>query len=146
MPIQRSDRGAPWGRGLLSRARPAGQVLVGAILVVSVLLLIVPLMVQWSRQEARWSVKQQKSTVAFNLADAAIDRGMWKLKSSTSCWAQAAVGTVQAGYNFDTVYTDIEGGRVPDSVFDGAVRRASNGDRRGTRRPHPTNPLRPRGV
>ncbi len=110
MPIQRSDRGAPWGRGLLSRARPAGQVLVGAILVVSVLLLIVPLMVQWSRQEARWSVKQQKSTVAFNLADAAIDRGMWKLKSSTSCWAQAAVGTVQAGYNFDTVYTDIEGG------------------------------------
>jgi hypothetical protein len=85
-------------------------VLVGAILVVSVLLLVVPLMVQWSRQEARWSVKQQKSTVAFNLADAAIDRGMWKLKSSTSCWAQAVVGTVQAGYNFDTVYTDIEGG------------------------------------
>ncbi|MBL0058828.1 MAG: hypothetical protein IPP35_06910 [Elusimicrobia bacterium] len=87
-----------------------GQLLVGAVLVLAVLMIFVPLLVQWAGQESRWTVKQQKSSVMFALADAAVDRGTWKLKSATSTYAAASVGTVLAGYNFDTVYTDIEGG------------------------------------
>lgn len=87
-----------------------GQVLVGVILLLMLLLVIVPAVVTWVQQEARISVKDQKSTSAFNLAEAGIDRGMWKLKSSTSTWAQAKVGTVISGYNFDSTYGDIPGG------------------------------------
>jgi hypothetical protein len=50
---------------------------------------------------------------------------MWKLKSSTSTWSTASVGTVIAGYNFDTVYTDIPGGtyriRFEDGTLNGAA-------------------------
>jgi hypothetical protein len=87
-----------------------GQLLVGAVLVLAVLMIFVPLLVQWAGQESRWTVKQQKSSVIFALADAAVDRGTWKLKSATSTFAAASVGTVIAGYNFDAIYTDIEGG------------------------------------
>lgn len=92
------------------RAQRAGQVLAGVVLVLVLLMILVPAMVNWVQQEAKISVKDMKSTAAFNLAEAAIDRGMWKLKSTTTTWRDAADGTVIAGYNFDTTYTDVPGG------------------------------------
>lgn len=87
-----------------------GQVLVGVILVLMALLIMVPALVQWVQQESRTSVKDRKSSTAFNLAQAAVERGMWKLKSSTSTWASAAAGVSIAGYNFDVTYRDLPGG------------------------------------
>ncbi len=87
-----------------------GQVLVGVILVMMALMIMVPALVQWVQQDARFSVKDKKSATAFNLAQAAIERGMWKLKSSTSTWAAASGGATIAGYNFDVTYKDVTGG------------------------------------
>ena len=87
-----------------------GQILVGAIMLLLVLAIIVPAMVQWAMQESRGATKNRNTTVAFNLAQAAVDRGMWMVKSTTITWAAATAGTVLTGYNFDTTYTDIPGG------------------------------------
>lgn len=86
-----------------------GQILVGVTLLVLVLMILVPLLIQWGSQESKWSVKDQQTTTTFNLVEGAVDRGMWKLKSATGTWAAAAAGTVIAGYNFDTTYADDTG-------------------------------------
>lgn len=96
-----------------------GQILAGVVLVVMVLLIIVPAMVMWVREESRSSVKDRKSTVAFNLAEAGADRAYWKLKSSTTTWANARLGVPLAGYNFDQTYTDVPGGAYRISISSG---------------------------
>jgi hypothetical protein len=62
------------------------------------------------QQETHWGVAEQQSTSAFDLADAAVQRGYWMVHSSTANCAAAVAGTVIAGYNFDTTYTDMPGG------------------------------------
>lgn len=91
------------------RHRLSGQILVGATLLILMLMILIPLMVQWSQDESKWAVKDQQTTTTFNLAEGAVDRALWKLKSSTSTWADAAAGTVIPGYNLDVVYADIIG-------------------------------------
>lgn len=82
-----------------------------ALAIIFVVLVLLPAIVIWIQQDTKMSVKDQKSALAFNLAEAGIDRGMWKLRSSTETFAVASSGTVIAGYDFDTVYSDISGGR-----------------------------------
>lgn len=96
-----------------------GQVLAGVVLIVMLLLIIVPAMVAWVQLDTRQSVKDSKTTTAFNLAEAGIDRAYWKLKSSTSTWAAARAGVVITGYNFDTNYADVTGGVYRISVTSG---------------------------
>jgi hypothetical protein len=86
-----------------------GQVLVGVTLLVLILMILLPLMVQWGSQESKHAVKEQQTTTTFNIAEGAVDRGLWKLKSATSTWASAVAGTVIPGYDLDVVYTDIIG-------------------------------------
>lgn len=102
-----------------------GQVLVGVILVLMTLLIMVPALVQWAQQESRISVKDKKSAAAFNLAQAAVERGMWKLKSSTGTWSAAALGTVIAGYNFDVKYSDLPGGTYRINFTSGTLNGAA---------------------
>jgi len=94
----------------MNQTQSRGQMLMGATVLVGILLIFVPLMVQWSRQEARWAVKEQHAVVGFNIAEAAVDRGLWKLKSTTTTWRRAVDGQVIAGYNFDVTHTDIDNG------------------------------------
>ncbi len=93
-----------------ANARERGQVLAGVIMLMLVILIMVPALVQWVQIDAKASVKNQKTTTAFNLAEAAVERGMWKLKSSTSTFAQVQNGGAGlTGYSFDTTYTDVSG-------------------------------------
>ncbi len=93
-----------------SRSGERGQVLAGVILLVMVLLIIVPALVQWVQVESKASVKSQRTTNAFNLAEAAVERGYWMVKGSTANFSQATIGTVIPGYNFDVTYKDVSGG------------------------------------
>lgn len=87
-----------------------GFVLPAVVAIVLVFLVLMPAIVRFVQQDTKAMVRDQKRTLAFNLAEAAIDRGMWKLKSSTSTFYQAKFGIAIAGYNFDTTYADIAGG------------------------------------
>lgn len=90
--------------------RARGFVLPIVIAIILVIALLLPALVTWLQQDTKQSAKVSKMTLAFNLAEAGIDRGMWKLKSSTSTFEAAYSSTVIAGYNFDTTYNDVPGG------------------------------------
>lgn len=102
--------------------RPArGQVLPGVIMIVMVLLIIIPAMVAWVQQDVKIAVKDKQTTTAFNLAEAGIDRAYWKLKSSTTTWANARAGIALAGYGFDSTYNDVTGGVYRISITSGPL-------------------------
>jgi len=87
-----------------------GQTLVFAMIIVLVLLVYLPTLVRLLRQDTKMTIKHKHSTTAFHLAEAAVDRGLWKLRESKDVWDSfAGTGTV-AGYNDDVTYSDIEGG------------------------------------
>lgn len=90
----------------------AGQVLVGAIVLLLVLLILVPAMVLYVRHESRWTAKQEKSTAAFHLAEAATERGYWKISQSTVPTTIIPL----AGYSFDASYSDVPGGSYAVSI------------------------------
>lgn len=96
-----------------------GQILVGVMVLLAVLVIVVPTMVKYIQHEARWSEKQRQNTNAFQLAEGAVDRGYQKIAESTSTWTDIQSGVVQAGYNFDTVYSDLEGGTYTISLTSG---------------------------
>jgi hypothetical protein len=98
-----------------------GQILAGVVMISAVLLIIVPAMVYWVQQDMRASVKDRKTTAAFNLAEAGVDRAYWKLKSSTSTWAAARAGVPISGYAFDQSYRDVAGGVYRVSVTSGPL-------------------------
>ncbi len=57
------------------------------------------------QNDTKWSVKHKKSTVAFQMGEQGLDRGVWKLQESDDTWNAASSGTVISGYNFDVIYT-----------------------------------------
>jgi hypothetical protein len=90
--------------------RSSGQMVVGAIAVLLIVAIFMPLVINFIRDESRWAVKQKRTTSAFHLAEAGIDRGVWKLTESEAAWNTAAAGAPIAGYNDDLEYTDVPGG------------------------------------
>lgn len=90
----------------------SGQILVGAIMLLLVLAILVPVMVMYVQNEARWTAKQQKNTTAFHLAEAATEKGYWKISQSATPTQLIPI----AGYSFDTKYSDIPGGTYAISI------------------------------
>lgn len=87
-----------------------GQILVGVIIIMLILAVIVPVMVLYTQNEAKWSVKQTQNMAAFQLAESGIDRGYRKISESTTTWAQGQAGIFPTGYTMTQVYTDLTGG------------------------------------
>lgn len=96
-----------------------GFLLVGVMLAFLFLLLIVPVMLKWVQDDTRIAVKDQKSSIAFNLAEAAVDRGYWKVKSSVATFNSLMAGNTISGYNFDATYSDISGGTYRIKISSG---------------------------
>ncbi len=88
--------------------KPGGFVLVGVLLLSIVLVIITTTLVFWVQQESHISVKHRKSSIAFNLAEAAVDQGRWKLQERSDNWTIVASG-VLPGYDFDQTYEGIGG-------------------------------------
>ncbi len=83
-----------------------GQVLIGAIVLLLIAAILVPVMVSYVQNEARWTEKQQKTSAAFHLAEAATERGYWRVSLSTNPTMDIPI----SGYNLDLAYADIPGG------------------------------------
>ena len=96
-----------------------GQLLVGAILLVAVLAIIIPVMVMYVQNEAKWSVKQGQNSNAFQLAEGALDRGYQKVIESTQSWKAVQAGQALPGMSMNTSYTDLGGGTYAVSVTSG---------------------------
>lgn len=94
---------------ILSPGRPGQMAISMVISILLFLLLMFPVMDLFVQNEGKWSVKEKKSTTAFHLAEAGVDRARWKLLESDDMWIMTGTGTI-AGYNFDQVYTAESGG------------------------------------
>lgn len=104
-----------------NRRDEKGQMLVPILAILVILGIMLPLFVIWVEREAVWTVKEQKSVTAFNLAEAGLERGLWTIKISTSNWTQIKNGTPLAGYYFDSVYDDIIGGQYRIRITSGPL-------------------------
>lgn len=100
--------------------RRRGQLLVPALLLLLVLAIIIPIMVFYVQNEARWSAKQGQNTNAFQLAEAAVERGYQKVTESTTTWAAIQAGQTLAGFNLDTPYNDLGSGSYAVSITKGS--------------------------
>ncbi|MBI4054711.1 MAG: hypothetical protein HY402_01105 [Elusimicrobia bacterium] len=100
---------SPAGTRSSAEGARKGQVVVIVILVLAVLSILVPAMVWWVSEDMRAGVKHKKSTTAFHLAEAAIDRAHWKLQETGANWDATGTG-VLSGYDFDKKYEDVGGG------------------------------------
>jgi len=94
-----------------SRPRPGQMAITMVITSLLLLLILIPMLDRYVKNEAKWSVKERKSTMAFHLAEAGLDRAYWKLKENAANWATIAGGDHIDGYNDDVVYEDITGGK-----------------------------------
>lgn len=100
--------------------RRTGQMAIVMVLVTLMFLLImIPVIEMFVKNEAKWSVKEKKSTLAFHLAEAAVDRGYWKLIENSDNWDTIAGGGTISGYANDKEYTDIEGGSYKIDISSG---------------------------
>jgi len=86
-----------------------------------VLLIAIPMMDRYVKNEAKFSVKERKSTLAFHLAEAGLDRGYWKIKENDTNWTTLATGGTITGYDNDVVYTDVRGGSYKIKMQQGAT-------------------------
>lgn len=87
-----------------------GFALVGVLILAIMLVILTAALVFWVQHESRVSVKHRKSTTAFHLAEAAVDRGRWKLQQTNTYWTVTSAGGAVAHYNFDKAFSDVEGG------------------------------------
>lgn len=90
--------------------RQNGQVLVGALLLMMLALIMIPLLVMYVQNEAKWTVKQSRSGNAYHLAESAQERAVFYLVQSTANWSSALSGTPITGFSGDVQYSDVAGG------------------------------------
>lgn len=91
----------------------------GVIVVMLILAIIIPAMVMFVQNEAKWSMKQTQNMTAFQIAEAAVDRGVRKISESTTTWENAMQGTFPADYEFNRSFTDLTGGCYAISITSG---------------------------
>jgi len=93
-------------------------VFLGILLLVTITF---PLVVQLVQTESKQSVNHQKSTVAFQLAEAAVAKGVAKLIENRSNWTNAVAGIPLTGYNNDHEFSDVAGGKYKISFSPGSA-------------------------
>lgn len=94
-----------------ARRAARGQMAIMTVLITLLFLLImIPVIELFVRNESVWTVKERKNTIAFHLAEAGIDRAYWKLIEKEDNFQDITDGATIAGYANDVEYTDIEGG------------------------------------
>jgi hypothetical protein len=87
-----------------------GQIVIGAIILLVILAIFVPALIKYTENESFWTVKEQRTTSAFQLAESAVERGFQTIILSTGVWNSIQAGGTIPGYNFDQVYADLAGG------------------------------------
>lgn len=90
--------------------KKSGFALPAVLGILLVLMILLPGLVTYIQRESKQTIRDSRRTLAFNLAEAAVERGMWKLKSSTSTFNEAKLGIIIPGFNMDTSYGDIPNG------------------------------------
>ncbi|MBI5242477.1 MAG: pilus assembly PilX N-terminal domain-containing protein [Elusimicrobia bacterium] len=96
----------------IKRRAQSGQVMIGAIIVLAVLLILTPALIFLAQHESRMAVKHKRAISAFFAAEAGVERALWLLRSSSSTFDNCLNGAIPAGYLGDAIYAD-----VPEAAY-----------------------------
>ncbi|MBK8871668.1 MAG: hypothetical protein IPN19_11710 [Elusimicrobia bacterium] len=99
----------------------AGNMLAVFLGILVLATVFLPLVIQLLQTESNQSVNYQKSTLAFQLAEAAVAKGVAKLTETRKNWTDAAAGIPITRFNNDTAFTDVAGGTYKVQFLRGAV-------------------------
>lgn len=99
-----------------------GFILPLLVTVILVFLIMVPAVLKWISTDTKHSIREERKSKALYLAEAAVERGYWKVKSSTITFGRVISGYTLEGYNFDITYYDIEGGSYRIKISSGSAR------------------------
>ncbi len=94
-----------------------GQVIIIILGIMIVFMIFIPALVYYLQQDMKWTVRQKRTTTAFHLAEAGIDRGYWKLLENSDYWTNLGQGETISGYNFDLAYEDIPSTGSPSGKY-----------------------------
>ncbi|MHB2025209.1 MAG: hypothetical protein ACYCPQ_01020 [Elusimicrobiota bacterium] len=96
----------------MKRLGEKGQALTATVVVVgAVALIFIAAIVYQATMNSTNSTKSSKSINAYELAQAAVQKGIWALNLQTSNWGLIQDGGVIPGFDGTTVHTDIPGGK-----------------------------------
>ena len=84
-----------------------GVILITVTIILVLMAIFLPTLYFLVANEGLWSTKYKKTNIAFQMAEQAIDRGLWKLKESSAYGTVLSTGGIIPGYNFDTVYQSV---------------------------------------
>lgn len=99
-----------------------GQAMMALVMVVGVVAMIfVASVVYKSTTAGKSSVQSSKSISAYELANAAVQKGIWALNLNSDNWNVVGSGGSIPGYDGSTVYTDIPGGKYKITITSGAT-------------------------
>lgn len=93
--------------------------MVGAIILLALLAIGLGALIKYIQHESIWTVKETRTTTAFQLAEAGVERGFQNIIQSTTVWNTLQTGSALSGFHFDTVYTDLSGGQYSILVTSG---------------------------
>src|SRR4051812_10401553 len=96
-----------------------GQIIIGAIVLLLILAILVPGIISYVQNESKWTVKEQRTTRAFQLAESAVERGFQQIILSTVTWSTLQAGGALTGFNYDQTYTDLSGGQYEIKMISG---------------------------
>lgn len=97
-----------------------GQALLASIVVMgAVALIYIVAVVIKSQSIQKSSLLSRKSISAYEVANACVQKGIWALNLNSDNWAAAGHGTVISGYDGNTIYSDIAGGKYKLSIIPG---------------------------
>jgi hypothetical protein len=87
-----------------------GSTLGLVLMVIVVMVMFSTTLVNLLRDENHMGLQHRRSTRAFHLAEAAVDKAVWKLRESRDVWDSVADGSIDSDYTGGKVFSDIEGG------------------------------------
>lgn len=97
-----------------------GQAMLAAVTVMGVVALIfITAIVYKNSVTQKATVKSGKSSAAHEIANAAIQKGIWALNLNSGNWALLGNGGTLPGYNGDVIYTDMPGGSYKITISAG---------------------------
>ncbi len=97
-----------------------GQAMMAAVMVVGVgAVVFIASIVYRNMSVQKTAVTSRKSLSAFNLAKAALEKGLWTLHSNSGYWKRVSTGGSIPGYSNDVIYTDIPGGSYKINIAQG---------------------------
>lgn len=102
------------------RSNNRGQALMAAVMVMGIVALIfIAALVFKNQSIQKHSVDSRKSISAYEIANACVQKALWAINLNTDNWMNLAEGAQLAGYDGNTVFDDIPGGKYKVTITTG---------------------------